>query len=195
MKRTVKNQIKEARRIIKKFNELNGINFRFDIKINYKLGSMGLYNPAKMKNININPKLCSKRKELRKDMCAHGYVNSYEISDVIVHEYGHLLDNRKNNMYYKSLLKLPRIRINWNCDVRYEELIEIFVLYMINPYLLKLISPAHYKLQKTQFESPTPCTKRKFIEIYRTWNADIKRDCWRTWGILVSGNKIFLKNN
>lgn len=193
MKSKIKKEIQEAKDIIKKFNELNNISFRYNIKINYKLDCSGLYNNWNPRQININPKICFRKISKLTDTCAHGYVNSYKMSDVILHEYGHMLDERQKNIYYKALLKLPKIWINPNCDIRSEELIELFVLYINNPYLLKLISPIHYKLQKSQFVSPTPCTKPQFIKVWNTWNSSVKKHCWKIFGIIVKNGKIFSK--
>lgn len=187
----LENDLIRAVKLIEKFLTINKIELKYSITLDYKLeGAYGEWDPKKKTEIVLNPSAFYNNS--KEKPWAKGYSEDYSLMGVAIHEFNHMLLSKFNleNEYDETFPK--SFYINENCrNDRREELCEIFSLYILNPYFLKLINPERFNFCKKLFESPTPCTKSAFISRWRKWSPQIHQICLEKWGIKVLGNRVF----
>jgi len=191
MKIIVKNKksLNKVTRLIRKLNRINKISFKkLEMILDYSLDNAGEFVDEENSKIYINP-----------DSCDRDSLGDYSLFFVCVHEYAHLLDHRLR-IWRKFEAAFPekkdRLYINSNSRTNIiEELAEIMTIYIVNPYLLKMISKTHWKFLRQFFKSPVACTPNNFVEIYNTWSSKWKANFRRRFGIHVRGDVIFYKGN
>jgi predicted SprT family Zn-dependent metalloprotease len=189
--KTIQEEIKSALVKIKKFKKINNIRFNPKIVIDYKIDSAGfMYFDFAGKAIYLNPKIC-KDKTKHTRIIADGYIDSYTIYSVIMHEFSHYMD-----LFFdikKDFMDISRTIINSNAkQSRSEEIAEVLTLFIINPYILKIINKECYIFIKSIFKSPTPCSKKEFIKIYNSWTDKIKEHAKNVLGIKVENKNIIV---
>lgn len=179
-----------ANSLIRKFKVKNDIGFRLSICIDHLIDDYGIYKPDIPHSIFVNPDLAININDIeRKEMkCYHGYVNDYSLLANTLHEFAHFLCH----LIYKTILSdyektFPRNRLylceysNENID---EEFAEIIRLYILNPYLLKMIDNSVYNFIKKYFKSPSPVTNRHSMKIVDDFPIDIKNELKEKWKIV-----------
>lgn len=160
---------------IDKLKIKNEFNFELDIAIDYSLEPLGEYDLINH-IIYINPSKCIQEEE-----SAKYYINDYSMFGVLIHEFSHFL----SLTYFKNFIndytnQFPHVDdraiLNeyGNTDIR-EEVAELISSYIVNPYFIKMLSIKHYKFLKSYFKSPVPCSEKKFISIYKTFDYSIKK--------------------
>lgn len=188
----VQTNIRAGQQTISKFKELNKLSFDLTICIDYKLDGPGVFDPETPGKIYINPRQCLKSKSVHRKTCAMGYVNSYTIQDVIIHEFCHFLDQKYGILAdYSTIFGKDRCRINNNCNSLNEEIAEILNIYIVNPMLLKMIDKKRWKFFRSMFKSPAPTSKVRFLEFWKAWSKDIQRNCARLWNIYVHRGRLY----
>lgn len=183
----------KAIRLIDKLLSKNDFNFKYLLNLDYKMKDFGQFDPQEANSIYINPAaFYDTKKELPH---AKYFTTDFSIFAVSIHEFSHLLD-AKLNILDKYKVKFPeRLILNDNSQTdRREELAEIMSLYILNPYMLRLIDKPRYNFMRTIFLSPTPCLKTDFIVKWNRWSDRIRELCFRRWGFKVSGGKIIVQS-
>lgn len=187
-------EIKLALKTIKEFTKLNGIKLTPEIKIDYKLDSAGCtYWNWDGKSIYINPKIC-KTQSKHKGHYDLGHLNSYDLTSICLHEFGHLLMEKFG--IHKDFIKTSPTIVNSNAaQSRLEEFAEIFTIFITNPYFLKILNEDCLNFLKERFKSPTSCSKKYFMKIYATWDDSLKKRTKDTLGIHVEKRKIIVNRS
>lgn len=168
----LQSDLTKAIRIIGKFFKLNDIKIKYTLVLDYKLDSFGIFYPNKKFEITINP---SQFHDTSLEETHQLYYSTdFSITSVAIHEMSHLLDQHFGILdLYKKKFK-DKLILNENSERdKAEEVAEIFRLFFLNPFFLKLISPDRYDFFKELFQSPSSCTKRNFISKWKTWNPQI----------------------
>jgi hypothetical protein len=91
---------------------------------------------------------------------------------------------------YRAEFKEKLILNDYCQDMWCEEMAEVLMLYITNPYLLKHIDEDRFEFFKTLFKSPTNCTEATFKAKYKAWSKEIRKVCRSLWGIHVYKNQI-----
>ena len=183
--------ILDAIKLIDKFLQLNNITFKYSININHSLDCHGVFYPEKENEICVNPSFLAKSSI--REVHDKKYSMDYSLFGVSVHEFTHAFSEKHGlNEEYKKLFKEKTI-INSNClTYRFEELAELFSLYLVNPYFLKHIALEPYNFLKEKYISPTPTIKASFLGAWRKWGQAARHQCKSKWGIHAHGNKVFV---
>lgn len=186
-------EIKKCMGTISRFRTLNKLKFEVLICVDYKLESPGIHYDELPDRIYVNPAKCQRLKSGNRRTCASGYVNSYTIYDVLLHEFGHFLDHKYDILKkYITEFGNNRCKINDNCSTNsMEEIAELLNVFIVNPMLLKLIDKRRWLFFKRIFKSPTATSKIKFIEFWKSWSKDIRDNCARTLKIHVTRGRIY----
>jgi hypothetical protein len=164
----------------------------------YSIEELGVYFPSKKYNIYINPILCKNYDDVENnnnltDPFCPGYCADLTIFGITIHEFCHLLQMAVYKTIVDDYIKAfptNRFYLNTYCDNEiYDELAEIMTLYIINPYLLKLISNEHYKFCMKYFKSPIPCSSAKCYFIYDGFPIIVKEHLKNHWKIVYDLDK------
>lgn len=179
-----------ANSLIKKFKIKNDIEFNLNICIDHLICDYGIFKPDIPNSVFVNPDLAIglSDQEQKKMKCFHGYVNDYSLLANTLHEFAHFLCCR----IYKTILEdyetdFPRDRLylcEYSNESVDEELAEIIRLYIINPYLLKMIDVSVYNFIKKYFKSPSPNSYRHTVNIVDDFPIHIKNDLKEKWNIV-----------
>ena len=169
--------------LVEKFEKVNTeLKFtKLKVVFKYDMKSVGEFYDETPNTILVNPNRCNQTGE-------------YSFYLICLHEWAHLLDKKfKMWKVYKEEYKNNQLNITKyaECCDMIEQLAEIIVLYLTNPYLLKLISYKHFKFVKGYFKSPTPCTPDFFAGEYEKFSQGYPNKIWNKYGIQVKGNKIY----
>lgn len=184
---------KEANRLIDRLKLINNHKYNITICIDYSIKDAGLYYPDDPYKILINPENCQKTIN-----SLPGYTNDKTTFGVILHEFAHFL----SMIYFKNFVTLYELEFEKKLIISHykeckhdieEEIADVLILYISNPYFLRLISEEHYKFIKHFFKSPTPCTKKRFINIYRNFPESTKQKIKEKWNINILGDLIINK--
>jgi len=182
-----------AASLIEQTQKVNHWKFNIVIAFNYQIDCFGQTTPG-THILEINPDRCITKYKQAKTSFPY-YVSDYSAFGVIIHEFAHFLAltfHKSISSKYRKAFPTERLMINDckepNEDVD-EEIAEIMTLYIVNPYLLKLISEKHFNFFKKQFKSPTKCTEHQFIEYYQKFPSNLKKKLLLKWKILVDVNK------
>lgn len=149
------------------------------IKFKYDLKASGEFDDRKPNSICVNPNRCDNTGE-------------FSFYLICIHEWAHLLDRKFKMLrqYKKDFLKKDNHLILTTYAKREredsEELAEIIVLYMTNPYLLKLISQKHFDFVAGYFKSPIECTKEHFEKLFETYSQRYKKSIIKRFNIKIT---------
>ncbi len=187
---TIKEELNSTLKIIKKFIRINKLSVKPKIIVTYTIDTLGcFYFNWDEKSIYINPKLSRLEYKKPRGIYAHGYINSCKMSDVIIHEFGHLIDEKLE--INKDFENVQSINLNkYSLPNKTECFAEAFILYITNPFLLKILHKNTYMFMKSKFKSPTSCSKKYFLSIYAQWNKKIKAHAENKLGLVVLNGKI-----
>ncbi len=182
-----------AIRLINKLLTLNDLHFKYSLNLDYKSKNYGEFDPQKANDIYLNP--AAFYNTSKEDPHALYFSTDYSIYAVSIHEFSHLLDAKFNILDKYKIEFSDKLILNQNSESsRSEELAEVMSLYILNPYLLKLIDKSRYIFLRDIFISPTVCRKSNFISKWTNWPDKIKDLCAERWKICVSGDKILFLN-
>jgi len=182
-------EITSSIKLIEQFQEINKTNTKIKVKIDYDTPDAGYYYDSEPNNLYVNPSHCN----FNVDCISIGYTESRHILSTIIHEFAHLLDHKYEILYKYEIFteQYGNCLINDYCETNlFEEIAELIVLYITNPYLLYVISIKHYNFFKQLFKSPTSCGPKTFIKIRKKWDDEIKQECCDRWGINVENDTI-----
>jgi hypothetical protein len=182
-----------AIKLIERFRFIN--NKRFQIRIYYDYSTIDDFGYFKfddtgpISNLYINPQKC--HKELANGRAALGFTEDYSVLSTILHEFSHFIDDKYNllSKYEKITFESIDLGSYANSEL-IEEFAELMVLYLLNPYFLKIIDLPRYKFLKSQFKSPSPKSKKRFLTLYNSWSEDVKQECFDKFNIKVKNNNI-----
>lgn len=189
--------VDDAISILKKIQEINDFGFMDELVIvlDYELDDAGYYPyTAEEKRefgghyneIYVNPGNCTVSEK------QFGYTDDYCLRSTIIHEFCHYLD-KKRKIFKQYETHFPEDSLYLNTDSKediLEEICEIMVLYVNNPYLLKHINAERYYFMTKIFESPTECSARKFIAMWKKWTLSVRKKCRKKWGIWMRTGEI-----
>lgn len=185
--------IRKALTTINKFLSKNKLKITFKINIDYSLDSYGLYDPNKRFEFNVNPDQFHHYPK-SESLNAAAFTYDRTLRGVCIHEFCHLLDEQIGlEKMYRDEFKEKLILNNYCKELWCEELAEVLMLFINNPFLLKHIDEDRFEFFQSLFSSPTPCTENSFKTKFRAWPKDIKRVCKERWGIWVYKNQV-MKN-
>jgi len=180
--------------IIERLLNKNNIKMNLLIAYDYESEEYGVYRPfekGQEYRIFVNPSKCKTPDEVSKqdfeEPFSPGYCADVTLFGVTIHEFCHLLQYR----VYPSIIKdygeafpIERFNLNeYSNNEIHDELAEIMTLYIVNPYLLQMLSKKHFNFCKKYFKSPVPCTSYRCDFIYKGWPASVKEHLKKKWGI------------
>lgn len=187
-------QLKNARTIIEKFRDKNHIKFnRLYIKLDYSDPDLGHYwynNKVKSCVLYVNPEQCYKReKEGYK-----GHPDDVSLQSVVIHEFSHFIDDILGieKHYRKQTFTKPKFYINnWSKANKVEEIAEMICLFLLNPYLLKLIDNERFNFlkNKMKLKPVVPCTEKSFFRIYKEWCPTAKKHVKHRFHLIINEKK------
>jgi hypothetical protein len=192
-------EILMAMALIDKFKIKNKIEFNLEIVEDFNIEEMGVcfpFNQPRKSNhhqyvIYINPSNCEKLKD-DSDFCT-GYVKDLSIFGVTIHEFAHIMSfNIYKGMVqdYKKEFPINRLYLNDYSNHHIDdEIAELIVLEMTNPYLLKLISEPHHIFFNKYFKSPVICTRTRCKLIYDIFPITCKENLKTKLGIVFNETK------
>lgn len=184
--------IDKGAEIVKEFEKINNVLFKFEICLDFDIEELGLFN-FNNNYILINPTLAPKM-----DLFDYGYPLCQDMTTVILHEFGHYLDSIFDieNSYKDFCIDNGRCYITpyvSETDLLCEEIAELILLYISNPYLLKTIDKDRFNFFKKYFKTPTPVTEKSFIKIWNGWGKNTQNECFHRYGLKCTKNKIIYK--
>jgi hypothetical protein len=192
-----KQDINKAEKYINKFKYYNDLKFpEFTVIFDYKLPWAGVwYDKSKEHKykIYVNPDRCEVEDDrslaVESNRRAEGYTDNPSVTAVILHEFCHFIDSKYKiyEKYKKEFAKNDKVEIN---EIKEESCIDFFVLYIVNPYLLKLLSKERYEFYKRFFKSPISNEKKHFLITYSNWDDTVKKECKTKWKLSVEKGKI-----
>jgi hypothetical protein len=187
---TIPKEIEKAITLINKFLKLNKLKINFKVNIDYSLDSYGEFDPSKRFEFTVNPDKFHYYPESEANNAA-GFTYDRTLLGVCIHEFCHLVDEQLGlEQLYRAEFK-EKLILNHYCeDMWCEEMAEVFMLFITNPYLLKHIDDDRFDFFGSMFKSPTKCSEASFKAKYRLWTKGIKRICRDLWGIHVYKNQI-----
>lgn len=187
----------QAIKLIERLLRINNINRVLRIAYDFECNDGGYYYPLmKTDTIFVNPDNCYNIREYKEDddrpenMFYPGYCCDNTIFGTILHEFAHFLCFQ----VYKNIIdeykkEFPKKRLFLsaysNTDVD-EEIANLILLYISNPYLLKLVSDKHYKFLKRFFISPLATSAPTCFNIYQKFPIHIKGELKSKWGIIYN---------
>jgi len=182
-----------AMTLIDRFEEINNYEFNLNILFDYTLNDLGEFDPIQPDTIWINPSLCKTINESKSEMLdpfCTGYVRDFTTTGVILHEFCHYATyNCLSAMRIAYMFRFPTNRL---CLSEYanncveDELAEAMVIYITNPYLLKLLAPDRWTFFKKHFKSPTPTSTLQCYKSYMKFPVGVKEELKERWGIAFS---------
>lgn len=192
---TPQTQFREAAEVITKFGKINKLNSNVSIIIDYNLIDddksllRGVYYPDRINKIYVNPDACDDIKDVATSpkKFYYRYTNDPTIFGVTIHEFCHYLVEIEYPCIlqgFKHDFPKDRLYLNYYSDYTVEdEMVEAMTLYIVNPFLLKLISYKHWKFFKGFFKPTTACTTKEFLKIYNDYPQEVKIDLKDKWNI------------
>lgn len=190
-----------AIQIIQKFKKKNNIDFDLIVAYDFSLDEMGVYFYKKYndeiisneekdlrKIIFTNPLNCRGQDETDEtEIFFPGYCSDYTLFGVTVHEFCHYLQSMqypKIISEFKKEFPTERFYINDYCNNELrDEVAELMTLYLVNPFLLKLISIKHWKFFRRYFKSPVACSTKRCFNIFEGFPIHVKKELENKWGI------------
>jgi hypothetical protein len=158
----------------------------------------GYYYPLIRTNtIFVNPDNCINMAREYKDeddskenIFYFGYTCDKSIFGAVLHEFSHFLCYQ----VYKTLVddykrEFPNKRLmldNYSNSGLEEELANIMMLYISNPYLLKLVDERHFKFLKGYFKSPVSSSNNSCFHIYEKFPMHVKNNLKEKWNIIYN---------
>lgn len=186
----IEDEVKEAITLIERFKLINNKCFRIKIFYDYLSEDLGYYEYTS--NLYINPLQCHLVNDNLKNHI--GFIEDYSILSTIIHEFSHFLDFKYNILNKYKNNNFNKIELGDYAKTELiEELAELIVLYIINPYLLNKIDNKRYKFLKSIFKSPSPNSKKRFLILYSKWSKTAKQECKEIFNIVVENNDIIYK--
>lgn len=180
-------------KLINRFFEINQINIRYTLILDFTIDSFGLFFPDKENEIVINP--LQFHDTSKESLHALYYSCDFSVQSVFCHEVSHMLIQKFDLLEkYSNQFKIKFILNDNSKKDRDEELAEIFRLYFLNPYFLKIVSPEIFSFFRSVYKSPSECSKKFFISKWKTWDSKIHETCYNDWNFKVFGNKILKKS-
>ena len=144
-------------------------------------------------NIYVNPFNCHNGDEL-----LQGHPEDCGFVSTIMHEFGHLLNYKLDliNKYQLTMFQKKNCHITHQAKENHdEELADLISLYIINPMCVKIIDEERFNWLKDQFQSPSRCSKRKFLSFYNTWRPSIQDKFCKKYNVQITPkNNIFVNN-
>lgn len=185
-------EIYDAQVLVEKVKEKNNFPFKLTLTLDYNDDDAGYY--AYENELVINPEKCTKRGSSKYE--CYGYVYDSSVTGVILHEFIHFLTLK----YFKDFMEryeeefpiplfLNSYVKNFKHDRR-EEVAEIGILYITNPYLLKLISAKRFQFFKRYFKTPNSAGKKYFFKIYNGFPIEIQKRLQKVWKLEIKGKTI-----
>lgn len=191
-------QIKKALILIEKFRNKNNIPFnKLNLKFDNEDKDLGHYfykSNIKSCTIFINPEQCYRQEML-------GFKNhpdDLSLSSVTIHEFSHFLDDILNieKQYKKMSFTKSKFYINvWSKYSKIEEIAEMISLFILNPYLLKLIDIERFEFLKNKMKLKTvlQCNTIGFFKIYKEWCPEAKKDIRERFHLIINEKKLEVK--
>lgn len=181
-----------ANSIIKKFKIRNDIDFDLSIYVDYSIEDYGVYCPDLYPNrIFVNPDVAISMNDVEryiKMSSYHGYVNDYSLVANTIHEFSHFLCYQVYEGIirdYEQSFPINRLYLcEYSNENIIEEIAEIIRLYILNPFLLKLIDPRVYGFMTRYFKSPSPVSQKHTLGIIDGFPIEIKRELIEKWNIV-----------
>jgi len=180
--------------LIDKVLKKNKWKLDIDVHYDYHSEELGYYvfNRAKQKYcIYVNPNKCYNFND-ENDYCPQ-YTEDNSIFTVLIHEFIHLLTFTvlpHLEKDYKHAFPTERFYVNDYASKNIsDEIAELGVLYINNPYFLKLIAPKQWKWFSEYFKSAQPCSPQFFMLVYDNWPATIKQKCASDWLVVIDQEK------
>lgn len=186
--------------LIERLLKLNKIKMDLSIAYDFDTGDCGNFFPKSKIHayrIFINPSNCKTTADIdtqnwNEPFCP-GYCADLTLFGVTIHEFCHLLQYRAFPTIIKAYRKefpTERFYLNGYCnnEIR-DELAEIMTLYIVNPYLLKLISEKHFEFCEKRFKSPVDCTIERCFFIFNGFPIPVKEHLKNHWKIVYNMNK------
>lgn len=146
-------------------------------------------------SIFINPEECGGINELLindlGDCSFRGYVEDASVPSILIHEYCHYLCNvvyldfRED---YKKQFPTQRFFMSKyvnKSDIE-EEIVEAMRLYILNPYLLKLINLDIYKFMKGRIKNIFPSSIKFMYSVYKDYPVEVKKELEKKWNIVYN---------
>ena len=100
------------------------------------------------------------------------YPYDLRMNNVVIHEYCHFLDD-----IYDILDKYKKQNFN-KFFIKYinekEEIAELLTIFVLNPYLLKILDLNRYKFFSNMFKPINPCSIESFFREYSKWSEHDK---------------------
>lgn len=191
--KTIPKDIEKSIELIDKFLKLNKLKIPFKINIDYSLDCYGEFDPNQLFEFNVNPDLFHKYPESEKNNAA-GFSYDRTLLGVCIHEFCHLVDEQLGlEKIYRAEFKEKLILNDYCREMWCEELAEVFMLFITNPYLLEHIDDERHEFFNSLFRSPTKCTETTFKTKYKSWTKEIQMICRDLWGIYVYKNQVVKK--
>jgi hypothetical protein len=182
--------------LIEKFNLKNNIKLnKFIINAYFandlESGSYVYENNDKVCEINLNIENC-----FRARYNTMYYPYDLRIENVIIHEYCHFLDDIYGLLDVYKNYNFPQFFIKYKN--KREELAEILTIFLLNPYLLKILDLDRYNFFNDRFKPVKPCTDIEFFKQYCIWNRHEKMVFKRLFNLKLNVKKRIInvkKNN
>lgn len=194
--------------LIKRFSKKNDIIIDLIVAYDFTLDNeCGIFIPQLNENkIFINPYVCHETYMVAKDkglIMGTGYIADLSIFSIVIHEFAHLICyNIYEGLVNEYAEEFPRINdrlyLNDYCDHTLDdELAEIITVFILNPYMLKMISKKHWKFLNDRFKSPVPASVQQFKRVYNDFSVDAKLELYEKFGITynMDNNKFEMVNN
>ncbi len=185
--------LRKAIKLIDKFKKINNMNFNLEIKLDFDEEDLGRFDYSGKSIIFINPVNCALNNKKYNKREGSPWSNS--IMSTVMHEFSHLLDDRLSMLPQYTLKKqeLRGLVLSKYSNEPCEELAEIGTLFLINPYLIKLLDNERYKWLKSYYKSPTPCGKKTFFNYYNSWSSKIKKRFRDKFNIKITKKEEIIK--
>jgi hypothetical protein len=186
-------EMRHASSLIKKCIKINKLHIK-SVKINldfnhYNRRELGhyFYNSLNKYQVTIYPFNCAPyNSDIEQGVISS--FNDYSLFNAIIHEFSHmLLETKYKSLFnsYKHETRGRSIVINSNSSTnKLEECVEVITLYIINPYLLKLISNKAFLFCKQCFNSPTKVSKKNFVNFFHKLSQTDRRQLKDNFNII-----------
>jgi hypothetical protein len=186
-----------AAKTINCFIKRNKIDLQLKIEIDMdcEKGNCGYYSFAKDDEykIFINPLLCESSTDKDSDHFPCSY-NDLSMYGTAVHEFCHLLSNTQYKgitEHFKELFATTRLFLNNNSAREAdEEFCEACVVYITNPYLLKLISVDHWRFFNVYFKASVSCSEKTCRKFYDNFPFKVKETLKDKWNIIQNAKTL-----
>ena len=185
-----------AVKLIERFRDKNEVPLqKLIIRTDFEENDFGCYYYDKKKGqctIYVNPTEC-----MRHEMNGFGrHPDDYSLTGVVVHEFCHFIDDlyKLERKYRKNNFSRKRLCVNvWAKNAVVEELTELLAMFILNPYLLKVLDEERYDWFRSLFIPITPCTKNYFMNQYKKWCPDAKQVMKKKFNLVINETKGIVK--